>query len=163
MGNHLAQLWSETKNRGESIGIVFTILGGVVLFLQFGLVLAGLRSESGLLGASFGLISVGLGFIAIGMATKSDRRHTELLTRLERNVASLPTVVRSDIIEVAGTVLLESTTKETAVAALRSEASRIAAQRRIDEDAERVGWVRGEVYQLEDGSWGVHWGGKYRL
>jgi len=41
--------------------------------------------------------------------------------------------------------------------------SKAAAQKRLDEDTKRVGYVRGEVYQLEDGSWGIHWGGKYPL
>ncbi len=41
--------------------------------------------------------------------------------------------------------------------------SRAAAQRRLDEDTKRVGYVRGEIYQLEDGNWGIHWGGEYPL
>ena len=41
--------------------------------------------------------------------------------------------------------------------------SKAAAQKRLDEDTKRVGYVRGELYQLEDGSWGIHWGGKYPL
>ncbi|GAI28756.1 unnamed protein product, partial [marine sediment metagenome] len=41
--------------------------------------------------------------------------------------------------------------------------SRAAAQKRLDEDTKRVGYVRGETYQLEDGSWGIHWGDKYPL
>lgn len=41
--------------------------------------------------------------------------------------------------------------------------SQAAAQKRLDEDTRRVGYVRGEIYQLDDGSWGIHWGGKYPL
>jgi len=41
--------------------------------------------------------------------------------------------------------------------------SKAAAQKRLDEDTKRVGYVRGETYQLEDSSWGIHWGGKYPL
>ena len=73
MSNFLKDLWRELKNRGENIGLTFIILGVLVLLLQFALVLSGLRTESGLLGASLGLISVGLGFISIGMASKGDK------------------------------------------------------------------------------------------
>lgn len=41
--------------------------------------------------------------------------------------------------------------------------SKAAAQKRLNKDTRRVGYVRGEVYQLEDGSWGIRWGGKYPL
>ena len=41
--------------------------------------------------------------------------------------------------------------------------SKEAAQQRVNDDAKRVGFVRGEVYQLPDGTWGVRWGGKYPL
>ncbi len=41
--------------------------------------------------------------------------------------------------------------------------SKAAAQKRLDEDTQKVGYVRGEIYQLQDGSWGIHWGGKYPL
>jgi hypothetical protein len=34
------------------------------------------------------------------------------------------------------------------------------AQKRLDEDTRKVGFVRGEVYQVDDGTWGIAWGGK---
>lgn len=37
------------------------------------------------------------------------------------------------------------------------------AQKRLDEDTKKVGFIRGEIYQLDDSSWGIHWGGKYPL
>lgn len=37
------------------------------------------------------------------------------------------------------------------------------AQKRLDEDTQRAGYVRGELYQRDDGSWAIHWGGKYPL
>ena len=40
---------------------------------------------------------------------------------------------------------------------------KIAAQRRLDEDTKRVGYVRGEVFQTEGGRWAIHWGGRYPL
>ena len=154
VSNHLKKLWREMKNRGENIGLVFAILGVLLLLIQFALVLLGLRTESGLLGASLGLLSVGLGFIAIGTTAKSDKRHTDLLERLDKNLARLPVLLRGDILTPSGRLLAKE---------ILSEQSEIAAQKRLDEDTARVGYVRGEIYPLEDGSWGVHWGGKYPL
>jgi hypothetical protein len=154
MSNLLKQVWPEMKNRGETIGLVFLIWGTMVLLAQFALVLSGLRTESGLLGASLGLLSVGLGSIAVGMAAKSDKRHIELLERLDRNVARLPVMLKGDVLTPSGQLLAKE---------MLSEQSRIATQKRLDEDTKRVGYVRGELYQLDDGSWGIHWGGKYRL
>lgn len=37
------------------------------------------------------------------------------------------------------------------------------AQKRLDEDTKKVGYQRGEIYQLENGGWAIHWGGKYPL
>ena len=37
------------------------------------------------------------------------------------------------------------------------------AQKRLDEDTRKVGHPRGELYPLEDGGWGIAWGGKYPL
>ena len=154
MKNFLKKLLHKTKERGEDIGLAFIILGVLVLFTQFALVLSGLRTETGLLGASLGLLSVGLGFTAIGMAAKSDKRHTDLLERLDKNVARLPVLLKGDILTPSGQLLAKE---------ILSEQSKIAAQKRLDHDTEGVGYVRGEIYQLEDGSWGVHWGGKYPL
>jgi len=41
--------------------------------------------------------------------------------------------------------------------------SKEATQKRLDEDTRKVGYVRGEIFQLEDGSWGIAWGGKHPL
>lgn len=43
------------------------------------------------------------------------------------------------------------------------EKSRQRAQRRLEEDIARVGYQRGELRQLDDGSWAISWGGKYPL
>jgi hypothetical protein len=154
MENLMKKAWHGAKNRGELIGIVFFIWGIVVLFIQFALVLSGLQTEKGLLSASLGLISVGLGFTAIGTATKSDKRHTDLLETLDKNVARLPLMLKDDILTPSGQVIVKE---------LSHEQSKLAAQKRLDEDTKRVGFVRGEIYQLEDGNWGIHWGGKYPL
>ncbi len=44
-----------------------------------------------------------------------------------------------------------------------TDRSKVAAQKRLDEDTKRVGYVRGELYLVKDGNWGIHWGGKYPL
>ena len=154
MSKFLKELWARIQNIGETIGFVFIILGVLALFTQFALVWSGLRTESGLLGASLGLLSVGLGFIAIGMAAKSDKRHTELLKRLDKNIARLPTLLKNDVLTPSGQLLAKE---------MLSERSKDASQKRLDEDTQRVGYVRGEIYQLQDGGWGIHWGGKYPL
>jgi len=148
------KLWTEIQKIGEKIGRIFFIFGVLALLAQFVLVLLGLRTEIGLLGASLGLLSVGLGFIAIGMAAKSDRRHTDLLERLDKNVARLPTLLKNDLLTPSGQLLAKE---------MLGEQSKGAAQKRLDQDTQRVGYVRGEIYQLEDGRWGIHWGGKYPL
>jgi len=154
MSKFLKELWARIQNIGETIGFVFIILGVLALFTQFALVWSGLRTEGGLLGASLGLLSVGLGFIAIGMAAKSDKRHTELLKRLDKNIARLPTLLKNDVLTPSGQLLAKE---------MLSERSKDASQKRLDEDTQRVGYVRGEIYQLQDGGWGIHWGGKYPL
>lgn len=49
------------------------------------------------------------------------------------------------------------------VETLTPEASRAKAQARLDADTKKVGYVRGELFQKENESWGIHWGGKYPL
>jgi len=136
------------------IGGVFLIFGAGLLIWQFVLVLYGLRTETGLLTLSLGLLSVGLGFIAIGMSSEADKRHTDLLKRIDTNVSLWPTLVKGDVLRPPG---------QPAAKEALGEQSRVKAQNRLDEDAKTVGFVRGEVYQLEDGTWAIHWGGKYRL
>lgn len=38
-----------------------------------------------------------------------------------------------------------------------------AAQKRLDDDTKRVGYVRGELYEAQKGKWAIHWGGKYTI
>ncbi len=154
MSKFLKKLWARIQDIGQTIGFVFIILGVLVLFTQFALVWSGLLTEGGLLGAALGLLSVGLGFTAIGMTAKSDKRHTELLKSLDKNIARLPTLLKNDVLTPSGQLLAKE---------MLNEQSKNASQKRLDEDTQRVGYVRGEIYQLEDGSWGIHWGGKYPL
>jgi len=73
MSKHLRDFWGDIKDRGESIGYPFFILGILGLLTLFGLVIAGVRTEIWLLGTSLGLLSVWLGFTSIGIAAKSDK------------------------------------------------------------------------------------------
>jgi len=160
-----SKVWGEIKSRGEYIGLVFFVLGLAVLLVQFGLVLYGLRTETGLLAASLGLLSVGLGFIAIGMSTKSDKRYTDLLDKLNRNVANLPQMLKGDSLTPFGQQMADEAKQRISQEEKikRNEQSKIAAQKRLDEDTKKVGFVRGELYQTKDGSWAIAWGGKYPL
>ena len=159
----LKELWNGIKKRGENIGLVFIIMGVLTLFLLFGLVLKGLKTETGLLGAALGLISVGLGFTAIGMSVK-----------LDISVARIPTLIVGDILTLYGHIPVKETPSELSREAAQKRLdqdtkeveqtrSKEAAQKRLDQDTKKVGYVRGEIYQLEDGSWGIHWGGEYPL
>jgi len=154
MGESMKKLWHQTKTRGEDIGLPFLIFGLSVIFVGGGFAIAGSEIGDSLLGVGLALLSVGLGFTAIGMSAKSDRRQTELLERLDKNVAALPLLFKGDILTPSG---------QRAVKELLQVQNKEAAQRRLDEDTRKVGFVRGEVYQLEDGTWAIHWGGKYPL
>jgi hypothetical protein len=85
---------------------------------------------------------------------EADKRQTDLLKRIDTGVRLWPTLVKGDLLTPPG----QAAAKEA-----MSEQSRIEAQKRLDEDTKTVGFVRGEVYQLEDGTWAIHWGGKYPL
>jgi len=173
VSNRLKDVWYMAKDRGENIGLVFIILGVLLLLAQFALVLSGVRIESGLLGASLGLLSVGLGFIAVGMSSKSDKKYSEILNRVDTNIVQILSKYKTyegilDTIEEPVEMVTVKVEPSSAATDLRGKVtvgdrSRAAAQKRLDEDTKRVGFVRGEVYQLEDGSWGIHWGGKYPL
>lgn len=161
MGKFLNKLWHQIKTRGEDIGITFFVLGFLVVILFAGLIFASVSIEanlfSTLLFVGLALISVGLGFTSVGMSAKSDKRQTDLLERLDKNVTMLPLLFKGDILTPSGQRAVK------AVEELRKEQSKEAAQRRLDEDTRKVGYVRGELFQNEDGSWSIHWGGKYPL
>jgi len=139
MSKFLKELWTKIQNNGKTIGFLFLILGVCVLLTQFALILSDSQNESDLLGVWLGLFSAGLGFIAIGMAAKSDERHTELLERLDKNIARLPTLLKNDVLTPSGQLLAKE---------MLGKQSKDAAQKRLDEDTQRVGYVRGEIYQL---------------
>jgi hypothetical protein len=164
----LRKLWTKIRSIGEPIGFIFLILGLLALFTQLYLIIRDSQNTSDLTGIWLGLFSVGLGFVAIGMAAKSDKRHTEIMMRIDANVMYL--MRGQDTINLPPTdnVIVtpqrgELTIKTYAPEIIIEPKSKASAQKRLDEDTQRVGYVRGELYQLKDGSWGIAWGGKYPL
>ena len=149
---------SDIKERGEIIGQVFFVQGFVLLVAAVIITITGTEKypflDLILVGLAIGSFSLWLGFTAVGMAYKTDERHTQLLGRIDKNIAWLPLMFSGDILSPSGILIA----KERA-----SEQSKEAAQKRLDEDTNRVGYVRGEIYETEGGSWAIHWGGKYPL
>lgn len=150
MSKFLNKLWYRTKTGGEDIGIPFIIIGFALIIL----VSAGVLAETTVLVLGLALISVGLGFTSVGMSAKSDKRQTDLLERLDKNLAGLPLLFKGDILTLSG---------HRAVKELRERQSKEATQRRLDEDTRKIGYVRGELFQNKDGSWSIGWGGEYPL
>lgn len=158
MSKFLNKLWHEIKTGGEHIGVPFLIIGFSIVTLLGSLGLAGVSVEvtllSTLLALGLASMSVGLGFISLGISAQSDKRQTDLLERLDKNMAGLPLLFRGDILTQSG---------HRAAKELREEQSKEAAQERLDEDYRKVGYVRGELFRNKDGSWSIGWGGEYPL
>jgi hypothetical protein len=153
-GQYGMKVTSFIKGRATMIAGAFLIPGVGLLIFQFILVLMRVGAQTGLLGLSLGLLSVGLALIAIGIGSEADKRQTELLKRIDTSVRLWPTLLKGDLLTPPGQVAAKEA---------MSEQCRIEAQKRLDEDTRKIGFVRGEVYQLEDGTWAIHWGGKYPL
>ncbi|MDP2729024.1 MAG: hypothetical protein Q8O55_00860 [Dehalococcoidales bacterium] len=171
MSKFAYELWTKIRSIGELIGFIFLILGVLVLITQTYLIVRPSQNTSDLTGIWLGLFSVGLGLIAIGMSQKADKKYTEILNIINRNVVNLLDSFERgrDIIEQPiGNVIVKPLPAVSVVETFPPEVivekkSKEAAQKRLDEDTRKAGFVRGEIYQLEDGSWGIHWGGKYPL
>ena len=116
--------------------------------------MAGVPTDVTLFALGLASISVGLGFTSLGMSAKSDKRQTDLLMTLDKKVSALPLIFKGDTLTPPG---------QAAVKDLLEEQSKEAAQKRLDDDTRRVGYVRGELFQNEDGTWSIHWGGKRPL
>lgn len=154
MKESLKKLWDEAKARGEGIGFGFLIIGFLLLIVRAVLISVGVPTDVTLFALGLALISVGLGFTSVGMSAKSDRRQTDLLKTLDKKVSALPLIFKGDVLTPPGQVAVKS---------LLEEQSKEAAQKRLDDDTKRVGYVRGELFQNEDGTWSIHWGGKHPL
>jgi len=129
---------------------------------------------STLIGICLGILSVGLACLAIVLSKKADRKYTEILRRVDKNIAFVRDNLKrldreKDMIkDTTGNVIVKPLPAELRLKTYPPEVkvekkSKEAAQKRLDEDTQKVGYVRGEIYQLEDGSWGIAWGGKYPL
>jgi len=166
--------WNQIKSRLEPFGFALLILGvGVLLAAAFAPTNANLSTT--LLQISLALVSVGLGLVALGISTKSDIRYTQILSRIDANLTralefyrpsedklEFPPELSKDVVIRPAPA---STHAEAAgpVAKVSPELSKAQAQARLDADRKKVGYRRGELFQKEDGSWAIHWGGKYPL
>jgi len=157
-----------------NLGIICIFLGLLTLITAVIMIIFKSQSSGELIGVMLGLFSVGLGCIAIDMSAKSDKKYTEILTRLDANVIHLVKSYDKELDTIASpngniiirpqpaTLELKTYPPEVKVEKIEKK-SKEDAQRRLDEDTKKVGFIRGEIFQLKDGSWGIHWGGKYPL
>jgi len=148
-----AKFWDSIKKSARLLGFIMLSLGVLALIVAFFLTVFH-KPATETIGLMLGLFSVGLGCMAIDIATTSDSKYTILLNQLTQSVAKLPTMLKNDMLSPSGQLAVEMQV---------SNESKESAQNRLDEDHKRVGYVRGELYQLPDGSWGIRWGGKYPL
>jgi hypothetical protein len=166
--------WSQIKIRLEPLGFVAFILGVLVLLAVF---IAPISTDLqiNLLGISLALFSVGLGLIAVGISAKSDIRYTEILSRIDTNLTKVLEFYKPSEDELEfppgssrNVVIKPPIATAYADVAARVEVttpelSKAQAQARLDADTRKVGYRRGELFQKEDGSWGIRWGGKHPL
>jgi hypothetical protein len=165
---------NQIKIRLEPVGFAVFVAGIAVLLVVF---LAPISTDLqiNLLGISLASFSVGLGLIAIGISAKSDIRYTEILSRMDANLTKVlefyqPSEDKIEFppgssrnITIRPPIATAYADVATRVEVTTPELSRAKAQARLDADTKKVGYVRGELFQKEDGSWGIHWGGKYPL
>jgi hypothetical protein len=144
-------LYEQFKELSESTGIIFLIFG--VIFLVLAVVLLQVNSVQEVASrlvfpTALATISLGIGFIAVGVTVKSDKRYSELLGRILHQVEDLP-------YKLGDKVRLPS---------VLGDYSKEAAQKRLDEDTKNNrGQPRGELFEVEKGKWAIYWGGKYPL
>jgi hypothetical protein len=148
-------MWKDLEKNGIPAGKMISTIGFVCILLCWIPILSNNEGASAIiLGIGLAALSVGLGLIAIGMSCDSDLKYTEILKKIDKNTSDLPLMFKGDYLTPYG---------ESAVNAIKGQKSKENAQRRLDEDTKKNGYVRGEVYQLEDGTWAIAWGGKYPL
>lgn len=165
---------NQIKSRLERFGFAVLILGVGGLL---GAALAPIKADlaTTLLQISLALVSVGLGLMAVGISTKSDIRYTEILSRIDANVTralefyqpgedrlEFPPELSKDVVIRPGPAEARAGVAGPTVK-VAPELSEAQAQARLDADTKKVGYRRGELFRKEDGSWAIHWGGKYPL
>lgn len=169
------RFWNQIKIRLEPVGFIILVIGIAVLLVA---VIAPIKTDLqiNLLGISLALSSVGLGLVAIGISAKSDIRHTEILSRMDANLTRVldyyepsedklefPPDLSKNVVIKPPPATAYADVAAPRVEVTTPELSRAKAQARLDADTKKVGYVRGELFQKEDGSWAIHWGGKYPL
>ena len=108
------------------------------------------------------IVAVGIAIWAKVEAKRTSNKQVQKLDSILLNIR------KGDIVEPKGDVIIKVPTAELVVETFIPEVivekkTRAAVQKRLDEDTKKVGFVRGEVHELEDGNWAIHWGGKYPL
>ena len=167
MNKHINRLFGKFKEHGEKYGTVFFLLG---LYLLAAVIILNIAdaiiywiwnsniingsTNAFLVSLALALLSLALGSIAIGMAAKSDKVYSEVLEKIDGNVKKLPYILGDKVTPPTQQfVLLDET----------NAYNKEAAQKRLDDDTKRVGYIRGELYEVKKGKWAIHWGGKYPL
>lgn len=167
MKNYINRLFGKFKEHGEKYGTVFFLLG---LYLLAALIILNIAdaiiyciwnsniisssTNSFLVSLALALLSLALGSIAIGMAAKSDKLYIEVLDRIDSNVKKVPYILADKMTPPTQQLVLLDETKPY---------DKEAVQKRLDDDTKRVGYVRGELYEVKRDKWAIHWGGTYPL
>ena len=167
MKNYINGTFDKFKEKGEQYGKVLFLLG---LYLLAALIIIniadamiyyiwnrdviGSSASSFLVSLALALLSPALGIIAIGMATKSDKLYTEVLARIYNNVEKVPSILADKVTRPSQQFVLLDDSKAY---------GKEAAQKRLADDTKLVGYIRGELYEVEKGKWAIHWGGKYAI
>ena len=73
MKNTIKAWWEKEKEKAEGAGVIFLIIGVIILFISVIYAFKPNYDEFWILGTSLGIISIALGFIAVGMSVKSDK------------------------------------------------------------------------------------------
>jgi len=142
-----ATFWNFIRRGAGPIGFTTFLLGLLTLIVAFFLALLN-KLPIEIVGLTLGLFSVGLGSIAIDRSFESDEKYTALLKELRQRVIKLPAMFKNDMLSLSGQLAVEIDV---------ANESKESAQRRLEEDAKKVGYVRGELYQLPNKSWAIHW------
>jgi hypothetical protein len=167
MKNRINRLFENYKEKGEQYGTVFFLLGlyllaaliifniaDVIIYFIWNSDIISSDTNSFLVSLALALLSLGLGSIAIGMAAKFDKVYADVIERLDSSVEKVPHISADKVTPpTQQTVSLDET----------KVYNKEAAQIRLDDDTKQVGYVRGELYEVEKGKWAIHWGGKHPL
>lgn len=87
MRNSIKTWWLKDKEKAEGGGTILLLFGVVLLIISCGLALIPNYDELWLVGISIGVISIALGFIAIGMSAKSDRYVKIMLSTIKGEIS----------------------------------------------------------------------------